>query len=243
MNANCNEVLGNWGFIKGDQMVKSAFSILAVAAIGGIALTPVAASAATAGPAVLAHSSSPSAPDPGPPENTTVIFTVSSGALSLTAPASVNLGTNAPGTTLAGTLGTVTVTDNRALLAAAWTAVASSTSWTTGGGTPAETIPAGDVGYDPGSIATTGTITATGTPITLSGTLAPVVTGTNGVGDNTATWNPAISVAVPASAVGGTYTGTVTQSVSLVPPSFEVRAGAQPGPVTKGRTCAARSAS
>jgi hypothetical protein len=239
MNANCNELLGNWGFIKGSKMVKSAFSILAVAAIGGMALTPVAASAATAGPAVLAYSSSASAGDP----DTAVTFTVSSGALSMTAPATVNLGTNAPGTTIAGAVGPVTVTDDRALLAAAWTAVASSTAWTTGGGTPAETIPAGDVGYNPGSITTTGTITATGTPITLSDAGQPVVTGTAGVGNNTATWNPGLSVAVPPSAVVGTYAGTLIQSVSLVPPSYEVRAAARPGPVAKGRTCAARSAS
>jgi hypothetical protein len=211
-------------------MVKSAFSILAVAAIGGIVLTTVAASAATAGPAVLAYSSSTSAGDP----DTTVIFTVSSGALSMTAPATVNLGTNAPGTTIAGSVGAVTVTDDRALLSAAWTAVASSTAWTTGAATPAETIPAGDVGYDPGSITTTGTITVTGTPITLAGDPAPMVTGTAGVGDNSATWDPALSVALPASAVVGTYTGTLTQSVSLVPPSYQVRAAARPGPVTKG---------
>ena len=217
MNANCNEVLGNWGFIKGTKMVKSAFSILALAAIGGIVLTPVAASAATAGPAVLAYSSSPSATDP----DTTVTFTVTVGALSLTAPTSVNLGAGAPGTTITGVLGggivpgpSVTVTDDRALLSASWVATASATSWTTGAGTPAETIPATDVGYDPGAITTTGTITATGTPITLAGTPAPVVTGTDGVGDNTATWNPTISVAVPASAVVGAYTGTLTQSVS-----------------------------
>jgi hypothetical protein len=192
-------------------MVKSAFSILAVAAIGGIALTPVAASAATAGPAVLAYSSSASAGDP----DTTVTFTVSSGDLSMTAPVSADLGTNAPGTTITGVLGPVTVTDDRALLTAAWTAVAQSSDWITGGGTPAETVTAGDVGYDPGSITTTGTITATGTPITLSDGPAPVVTGTAGVGDNTATWDPSISVALPAAVVAGIYTGTIIQSVSL----------------------------
>ena len=68
----------------------------------------------------------------------------------MTAPDTVDLGSGAPGTTISGTLGTVTVTDDRALLAAAWTATASATDWTTGGGTPAETIPATDVGYDPG---------------------------------------------------------------------------------------------
>jgi hypothetical protein len=108
----------------------------------------------------------------------------------------------------------VSVTDDRALLSASWTATASSTDWTTGGGTGSETIPATDVGYDPGTITTTGTITVIGTPITLSGTGTPVVTGTAGVGDNTASWNPTLSVAVPASAVGGLYTGTLTQSVS-----------------------------
>jgi hypothetical protein len=192
-------------------MVKSAFSILAVAAAAGIALTPVAASAATAGPAVLAYSSSPSAGDP----NTTVTFTVSSGALSLTAPATVDLGTNAPGTTISGSLGTVTVTDNRALLAAAWTVVASSSDWTTGGGTPAETIPSEDVGYDPGVITATGTVTLTGTPIAaLTSVSAAVVTATAGTGDNSGTWDPTLAVVVPVGAVVGAYSGTLIQSVS-----------------------------
>jgi hypothetical protein len=132
----------------------------------------------------------------------------------MSAPVSVNLGSGAPGTTISGALGPVTVTDDRALLSATWTATASATDWTTGGGTGPETIPAADVGYDPGSITTTGTITATGTSITLSGTATPVVTGTSGVGDNTATWDPAVAVAVPAAALGGVYTGTLTQSVS-----------------------------
>ena len=191
-------------------MLKSAFHIAAVAAIAGIVLVPGIASAATANPNVLARSSSPASGDP----DTTVTFTVTSGELSMTAPVSANLGSGAPGTTINGNLGAVTVTDDRALLSASWTTTASSTDWTTGGGTPAETIPATDVGYDPGSITTTGTITATGTPITLSGTAAPVVAGTDGVGNNTASWNPALAVAVPAAAVGGTYTGTLTESVS-----------------------------
>jgi hypothetical protein len=194
-------------------MVKSAFGILAAVAATGIVLSPGIASAATAATgarAVLAHSSSPSANDP----DTTVTFTVSSGSLSMTAPATVDLGTNGPGTTIAGDLGATVVTDNRALLAAAWTVIASSTSWTTGSATTAETIPAADVGYDPGTFFTTGTITATGIPITLATAPAPVVTGTAGVGDNSATWNPAISVAVPASAVVGVYSGILTQSVS-----------------------------
>jgi hypothetical protein len=191
-------------------MFKPAFCILAGAAVMGIALAPGAASAATQKPAVLAQSSTPAGGDP----DTTVTFTVTTGELSMSAPVSVDLGSGAPGTTINGNVGAVAVTDDRALLSASWTTTAAASDWTTGGGTPAETIPATDVGYDPGSITTTGTITATGTPITLSGTATPVVDGTDGVGDNTASWDPALAVAVPAAAVGGVYTATLTQSVS-----------------------------
>lgn len=188
-------------------MPKKLLHVLgATAALAATLLTPAAASAAT-------HARAANGPAAGDPD-TIVTFTVTTGGVSMTAPASVNLGSGAPGTTITHALGTVTVTDARAALTATWTATASSTNFTTGAGTPAETIPAGDVGYDPGAITTTGTITATGTPITLSGAAQPVVTGTAGVGDNTASWDPTLSVAVPASAVGGAYTGTLTQSVA-----------------------------
>lgn len=153
------------------------------------------------------------APAGGDPA-TTVTFTVTSGALTLTAPISANLGSGAPGTVISNVLGTVTVTDNRALLAASWVVTASSTSFTTGGGTGNEIIPATDATYSPGSVTTTGTITATPTNTTLSSTPQTVVTGSAGVGDNTASWNPAIAVSVPAAAVSGGYTGTLTESVA-----------------------------
>jgi hypothetical protein len=193
-------------------MLKFVFRGLTAAAVIGVALSPAAASAAPVRPAALAYSSS-STPSAGDPD-TTVTFTVSVGGLSMTAPAAADLASGAPGTTISAALGPVVVTDDRALLAAAWTATASSTDWTTGGATADETIPATDVGYDPGAITTTGTITATGTPITLSNAAQAVVAGTAGVGNNTATWNPTIAVAVPAAAVGGLYTATLTQSVS-----------------------------
>jgi hypothetical protein len=196
----------------GDKMIKSAFSIpvaAVVAVAGGLVLIPGVASAATAGPAVLAHSSSQAAGDP----DTTVTFEVSTGDLSMTAPDSVNLGGGAPGSTITGGLGDVAVTDDRALLDASWTVNVSASNWSTGGGTLNERIPAGDVGYDPGTITPTGTITVTGTPVTLSNGGTNVVAGTDGVGNNAASWDPAISVAVPATAVGGTYSGIITQSV------------------------------
>ena len=198
-------------------MFRPVVCVLAGVAMTGIALSPAAVSAASAAsaaslkPTVLAYSST--AGGGGDPD-TTVTFTVTTGALSLSAPVSVNLGSGAPGTTIAGPLGPVTVTDDRALLVANWTVTAAATDWTTGGSTPAETIPATDVGYDPGSITTTGVITGTGTPVTLANSSAPVVTGTAGVGDNTASWDPTLAVAVPQYSVGGVYTGTLTQSVS-----------------------------
>ncbi|MFJ9847707.1 hypothetical protein ACIRYZ_46300 [Kitasatospora sp. NPDC101155] len=37
---------------------------------------------------------------------------------------------------------------------------------------------------------------------------------TGGTGNNSATWNPTLVVAIPASAVNGTHTGTVTHSIA-----------------------------
>jgi hypothetical protein len=151
---------------------------------------------------------------PGSDPDTTVTFAVTSGLLTITAPIASDLGSGAPGGTISGALGAVTVTDNRALLSASWTATASSTNWTTGTATPAETIPASDANYDPGPVATTGTITVTPTDITLSNSPQTVVSASAGTGDNTASWDPTVSVVVPAAAVTGTYTATLTHSVT-----------------------------
>jgi hypothetical protein len=184
---------------------------LTAAAVIGTVLTP-AAGWATVTSATAHTSASADAPAGGDP-NTTITFAVTTGSLTMTAPAAANLGSGAPGTTISGLVGPDVVTDNRAALSATWTVTASSTDFTTGAATPTETIPAGDATYAPGTIFTTGTVTATGTSITLSGGAQTVVTG-SGSGNNTATWNPTIAVAVPASAVGGAYTGTLTQSVA-----------------------------
>ncbi len=106
------------------------------------------------------------------------------------------------------------VTDDRALLSATWTVTASSTNFTTGGGSGSETILATAADYDPGEVATTGTITVTGIPGPLSGIPTPVVDGTAGIGNNTATWNPVVGVDIPPAAVGGDYSATLTQSVA-----------------------------
>jgi hypothetical protein len=129
-------------------MIRTACGILAAAGIAALGLAPAVASAATGATAIAYSSAIPSGVDP----DTTVTFTTTSGELSMTAPVSADLGSGAPGTTISGALGPVTVTDDRALLSASWTATAAASDWTTGAATAAETIPASDVGYDPGSI-------------------------------------------------------------------------------------------
>jgi hypothetical protein len=142
--------------------------------------------------------------------STTVTFVVTTGALTMSVPASAVLGNGAPGTTISAPIGPCTVTDDRALASASWTVTAAETDFANG----AQTIPAADATYTVGTVTTTGTITVTGTNVTLSNSAQTVLTGTAGVGDNTASWDPTVSVNVPASAVGGLYTGTLTQSVA-----------------------------
>ena len=145
----------------------------------------------------------------------TVTVTVVAGPLSVTAPATASLGSAAPGGTLSAGLGTVQVTDDRGF-GAGWTATVSATGFATGTGTPAETIPAADAQYDITALGTaTGSATFTPVPATqLSASPQPVVNATNVAGNTTVTWNPTIEVTIPGSAVGGTYTATITHSVS-----------------------------
>ncbi|MET8629649.1 hypothetical protein ABZW30_38980 [Kitasatospora sp. NPDC004669] len=142
--------------------------------------------------------------------STTVTFTVTSGALSLSVPVSATLGSGAPGTTISAPIGPCTVTDDRALASASWTVTAAETDFVNG----ASTIPATNATYSVGTVTTTGTITVTTTNVTLSNAAQTVLTGSAGVGDNTASWDPTVAVSVPAGAVAGTYTGTLTQSVA-----------------------------
>ena len=57
----------------------------------------------------------------------------------------------------------------------------------------------------------TATFTANN-PNNLTG-VSPVVTATGITGDNSATWNPTINVAVPGGMAAGTYSATITHSV------------------------------
>jgi hypothetical protein len=148
--------------------------------------------------------------------STTTTFSIVSGALSISVPASVNLGSVSSGATvLSALLGNVQVVDARASASGSWTATVSSTSFTTGGGTPAETIPDGDVTYDPGNaIASTGTGTFTSG---AGGSLAAPTTAFSAaseVGSTSVTWDPQVTVTIPPASVAGTYTGTLTHSIA-----------------------------
>jgi hypothetical protein len=155
-----------------------------------------------------------------PPANaadTTVTFTVSSGALTISAPTSRLLGTGAPGTTITNTLGNVTVDDLRGANPAAWVATVSSTDFTA---TAAPTIPAvpvipaSAVTYTPGtevSHSGDGTFVA-GAAGTLSSTAQTAYTHAAGTGSNQLIWNPTLAVAVPSTDTATTYSGVVTHS-------------------------------
>jgi hypothetical protein len=146
---------------------------------------------------------------------TTATVTITGGALAITVPTNAgSLGSEANavgGTTISGQLGEVQVSDARSAGAGAgWIASAISTAFTPAAG---PTIGAANVGYSAGSVTKVGTATYTANdPASLVG-VAPVVTATGITGDNSATWNPTINVAVPGGMAAGTYSATITHSL------------------------------
>jgi hypothetical protein len=150
--------------------------------------------------------------------DTTVTFTVSTGSLTISAPATRDLGTNTPpGRTISASLGNVIVDDLRGANPAAWTAQVASTDFAYTGTqtTPAiPAIPASAVTYTPGteiSHVGDGTFTA-GAAGTLSSTPRDAYVHAAGTGSNQFVWNPTLSIAIPATAAAVEYSGTVTHS-------------------------------
>ncbi|MFI7707140.1 hypothetical protein [Nonomuraea sp. NPDC049480] len=126
-----------------------------------------------------------------------------------------------------GNLGAVTVTDARAAADASWTVTVTGTDFTTGTAPfeAFETVPVADVYYCSGdATATTGN--GTFTPGQTGCAPPPPVTGaslsaartafthTGGTGNNSATWNPLLTVDTGLEDIGGQYTGTVTHTVT-----------------------------
>jgi hypothetical protein len=148
-------------------------------------------------------------------ETSTVEVTVVAGELEISVKsATKNLGTveNSPdGTIVTGSLGEVTVRDNRnAPQGSSWVATAVATQLKAKKG---RGISSGNIRYSPGKVDKEGTCTvrASGT-VNLNRSRA-VVTASEITGNNVASWTPTISVKIPAGAVTGTYSGTVTHSV------------------------------
>jgi hypothetical protein len=207
-------------------MRRPLFLITAFSAAAAGALIIVTAMPAAAAISALAAPAAP-AGGPGSSEGSLVTFTVTTtGTLGVTVPTGpVNLGSGAVGTTIGsvGNLGAVTVTDNRALDPAAWTATVYSTDFVNSV-TPLDVIPVADATYLTGPVAATPAQALLSSAVSVNGTtpltlgLGPtgqeVVTETGFDGDNSTQWSPEIQLAVPATAVFGTYDATVTHSVS-----------------------------
>ncbi|MEA2591769.1 MAG: hypothetical protein QOD62_1600 [Actinomycetota bacterium] len=153
---------------------------------------------------------------------TTTTFTLTGGAMSITVPSTtVNLGSaSVAAGSLTAQLGTVSVNDGRGLLSGGWTSSVTASKFTTGAATAAETIAATNVDYWSGAATAT-----SGLGILLGGQLTSVLavvvntaqtafTGGSLIGNNSASWNPTLVVTIPAAAVVGTYTGTVSHTVA-----------------------------
>jgi len=141
-------------------------------------------------------------------------------ALAITVPASKNLGTTTVGSaTISAQLGTITAT-NSGIVAPNVSSQVSCSAFTTGAGTANETIPCSAVSYWSGpATATTGlsgntpgqvdaahavSLSVTRTAFSATGLLLSI----------SLAWNPTVIVTLPANAVAGTYSGTITHSVA-----------------------------
>jgi hypothetical protein len=148
---------------------------------------------------------------------TATSVTVQGGVLGITVPANAgNLGAPRPNTvgagTISGALGQVQVTDARSAAAGSgWVVTVIATAFTPLAG---PTIAASAVSYTAGTIVQFGTATyVANDPGDLTGPVA-AVTASGITGDNSATWNPTITVAVPGGMAAGVYTATITHSVA-----------------------------
>lgn len=143
---------------------------------------------------------------------TPATFQLVAGTLSISTPtASVSLGSqvsSVTSSTMSGPLGVVTVSDQRGGTTT-WTASVISTAFTPPAG-PAD--PASNVSYAAGTITASGVVATAVAAADLTG-VTTVVTGAS-TGVSSASWNPTISVLVPANFAPGVYAATITHSVA-----------------------------
>ncbi|MFF0248828.1 hypothetical protein [Streptosporangium sandarakinum] len=159
-------------------------------------------------------------PVPGSPAVRIATVALRADTLTITVPGSVDLGSGPAGGSISASMGTVTVADNRGGTPS-WTATVAATDFTTGSGTPAQTITKGNVAYWSGQVTTSsGTASRTAGQPTADQQVAlssPVTAFSSRklVGIPTSTsWAPTLVVTIPSAAAPGVYTGVVTHSVA-----------------------------
>ena len=186
-----------------------------------------------AGAAALATASSLALAGQAQAADTTAYFTitgVNSLAVSAPAPAGgVDLGSvtstdllagGSP--TVGGSLGDVTVTDERGSLVASWTAKVTSSEFVHETANADGTVAAEEKVTTANILYSSGLGTVTGTGVFTPSVALPMNTpellrnaGTfAGVGANSVTWDPTLTITLLTSQVAGKYTGTITHSVA-----------------------------
>lgn len=140
--------------------------------------------------------------------DTTATFTLAGGSLDITPAGGAALTNGAPGAaSVSGSLGPVGISDTRGS-ATGWVVSAASTTFVDGAGSVST-----GVSYDSGDVtASTGNLTTATAGATSITAVAPVASG-DASGNNTASFTPSVTVALPGSALAGDYTGTVTTSI------------------------------
>jgi hypothetical protein len=138
---------------------------------------------------------------------------VAAGFVTITVPGTLELTSTGPGVDATGTVGAVTVTDATASVVGWETSISVDDFTTDAAG--ATTIPAADFTYTATDADTTGSavvpvVTNAGE---VNGGDDVVVQTATTTGNNTATWTAAVTLAVPATAIAGTYSSMLTHTV------------------------------
>jgi hypothetical protein len=156
---------------------------------------------------------------PASADTTTASITVTGGSLSISVPTDAgSLGSRANsvlGGNISGPMGQVQVNDARSAGAGSgWVASVISSAFTRVTPTAGPAIAASAVSYTAGPITKVGTATyIANNPGDLTAVIA-AVSASGITGDNSATWNPTITVAVPGGSPAGVYTAIITHSVA-----------------------------
>ena len=154
---------------------------------------------------------------------TPVSFDLAAGTLSISQPSTTaSFGTapaSATGTSVSGHVGATTVTDTRGSLAG-WTVTISSSDFSDGANhtipatnAKAYILPADGPTVSSGIAVPTTNYVSAATGLTLANTGQTFVTAT-ATGSNVVTYNPSVTVTIPSTAIAGTYTATLTQTVA-----------------------------